>query len=195
MEQDRDFMDSLREQDIAWRFLKTRKIFLWGAVDDELSRDVVSKLLLLEAENSKEDISVYLNSPGGIIPAGLAIYDAIQTIKPDVSVTCMGQAASMGAVLLAGGAKGKRFAWPHSRIMIHQPTVLGQIWGPATSIAIQSQEVLKLRDELNAILARHTGQSKETIEQDTDRDFFMSPEEAKTYGIIDGIRTSGGGGG
>jgi len=190
MKQDQDLMAILRERDIGWRFLETRKIFLWGVVEDELARDIVSRLLLLENEDTDQDITLYVNSPGGSISAGMAIYDAMQNVQPDISVICMGLAASFGAVVLAGGTKGKRYSWPHSRIMIHQPRLYGEIYEPAANIAIRAQEIIRLRDELNQILAKHTGQPKEAIERDSTRDFFMSPEEAKEYGIIDEILTN-----
>ena len=190
MKQDQDLMTILRERDIGWRFLETRKIFLWGVVEDELARDMVSRLLLLESEDPDQDITMYVNSPGGSASAGMAIYDAMQNVRPDISVICMGLAASFGAVVLAGGTKGKRYSWPHSRIMIHQPSMYGEIYEPAANIAIRAQEIMRLRDELNEILAKHTGQPKEVIERDTTRDFFMSPEEAKEYGIIDEVVTN-----
>ena len=187
MKQKQDLMATLREQDIGWRFLETRKIFLWGPIEDELSKDIVSKLLLLESEDPNQDITMYLNSPGGTSSAGMAIYDAMQSIRPDVSMICMGLAASMGAILLAGGTNGKRYSWPHSRIMIHQPMLYGEIYEPAANIAIRAQEIIRLRDEINLILSQHTGQPKEVIERDTARDFFMSAEEAKAYGLIDEV--------
>lgn len=187
MKQKQDLMATLREQDIGWRFLETRKIFLWGPIEDELSKDIVSKLLLLESEDPNQDIMMYLNSPGGTSSAGMAIYDAMQSIRPDLSMICMGLAASMGAILLAGGTNGKRYSWPHSRIMIHQPMLYGEIYEPAANIAIRAQEIIRLRDEINLILSQHTGQPKEVIERDTARDFFMSAEEAKAYGLIDEV--------
>jgi len=187
MKQEKDLMAILRERDLGWRFLETRKIFLWGVIEDDLSKDIVSKLLLLEGEDPGQDIMMYVNSPGGSASAGMAIYDAMQSVQPDISVVCMGLAASFGAVVLAGGAKGKRYSWPHSRIMIHQPMLYGEVYEPAANIAIRAQEIMRLRDELNLILATHTGQPKEIIEQDTARDFFMSAEEAREYGIIDEV--------
>lgn len=174
-----------RAYDIYSRLLKDRIIFLGTAIDDNVANLVIAQLLFLESEDPDKEIHLYINSPGGIVSAGLAIYDTIQYVKPLVSTICMGQAASMGALLLASGAHGKRFALPHSRILIHQP--LGGAQGQATDIDIQAKEILRLREELNLILARHTGQSVEKISRDTDRDFFMSGGQAKEYGIIDSV--------
>ena len=174
-----------RAYDIFSRLLKERIIFLGTAIDDNVASLIIAQLLFLEAEDPEKDIPLYINSPGGYITAGLAIYDTIQYIKPDVITYCMGQAASMGAILLAAGAKGKRFALPHSRIMIHQP--LGGAQGQASDIEIQANEILTLREQLNAILSEHTGRPVEQIEKDTDRNFFMSAEEAKEYGIVDEV--------
>jgi len=174
-----------RSYDIYSRLLKERIIFLVGPVEEHMANLVVAQLLFLEAENPDKDISLYINSPGGVITAGMAIYDTMQFIKPDVSTICMGQAASMGAFLLTAGTKGKRFALPNSRVMIHQP--LGGFQGQATDIDIHAREVLKLRDQLNTLMAKHTGQPKERIEQDTDRDNFFSAEEAREYGLIDEV--------
>lgn len=174
-----------RAYDIYSRLLKDRIIFLGTAIDDNVANLVIAQLLFLESEDPDKEIHLYINSPGGIVSAGLAIYDTIQYVKPLVSTICMGQAASMGALLLAAGANGKRFALPHSRILIHQP--LGGAQGQATDIDIQAKEILRLREELNLILARHTGQSVEKISRDTDRDFFMSGGQAKEYGIIDSV--------
>ncbi|NOX37357.1 MAG: ATP-dependent Clp endopeptidase proteolytic subunit ClpP [Calditrichaeota bacterium] len=174
-----------RAYDIYSRLLKERIIFLGTPIDDNIASLIVAQLLFLEAENPEKDIHLYINSPGGIVTAGLAIYDTMQYIKPDVVTYCIGQAASMGAILLAGGAKGKRFALPNSRIMIHQP--LGGVEGQATDIDIHAREILKIRERLNRILAERTGQPIEKIEQDTDRNFFMSATEAKEYGLIDKI--------
>ena len=176
-----------RAYDIYSRLLKDRIIFLGSAVDDMLANLVVAQLLFLEAEDPEKDINLYINSPGGSVTAGLAIYDAIQHIKSDVSTICVGQAASMGALLLTAGTKGKRFALPHARILIHQP--MGGFQGQATDIAIQAREILRMKEELNRILQHHTGQAIERIQQDTDRDYFMTPEQAKEYGIIDEIIT------
>lgn len=174
-----------RSFDIFSRLLKDRLIFIVGPIDDMMSNLVVAQLLFLESENPDKDISLYINSPGGVVTSGLAIYDTMQFIKPDVSTMCMGQAASMGALLLAGGAAGKRYCLPHSRVMIHQP--LGGVQGQASDIAIHAEETLKIRNKLNQILAKHTGQPEEVIAKDTDRDNFMSPERAREYHIIDQI--------
>ena len=172
-----------RAYDIYSRLLKERVIFLVGPVDDHTANVIVAQMLFLESENPDKDISLYINSPGGSVSAGLAIYDTMQFIKPDVSTMCVGQAASMGALLLTAGAKGKRFCLPHSRVMIHQP--LGGYQGQATDIEIHTREILKIRSQLNDLLAHHTGQPVKTIEQDTERDNFMGPVEAKEYGLID----------
>lgn len=177
-----------RAYDIFSRLLKERIIFIGTPIDDNVSNLIIAQLLFLQSEDASKDISVYVNSPGGSVTAGLAIYDTMQYIKPDVSTFCIGQCASMGAVLLAAGAKGKRFALPYSRIMIHQPW--GGTQGTAADISIQAKEILRMREELNKILAQHTGQSVEMIERDTDRDFFMSAEEAKKYGLVDAVLTS-----
>ena len=172
-----------RAYDIYSRLLKERVIFLVGPVDDHVANLIIAQFLFLESENPEKDISLYINSPGGSVSAGLAIYDTMQFIKPDVSTMCVGQAASMGALLLAAGAKGKRYCLPHSRVMIHQP--LGGYQGQASDIEIHTREILKVRAQLNEVLAAHTGQSVETIARDTDRDNFMGPEEAREYGLID----------
>ena len=172
-----------RAYDIYSRLLKERVIFLVGPVDDHTANVIVAQMLFLESENPDKDINLYINSPGGSVSAGLAIYDTMQFIKPDVSTMCVGQAASMGALLLTAGAKGKRFCLPHSRVMIHQP--LGGYQGQATDIEIHTREILKIRSQLNDLLALHTGQSVETIALDTERDNFMGPDEAKEYGLID----------
>jgi ATP-dependent Clp protease, protease subunit len=174
-----------RAYDIYSRLLKERVIFVVGPVEDHMANLIVAQLLFLESENPDKDIALYINSPGGVVSAGLAIYDTMQFIKPDVSTICIGQAASMGAVLLAGGAKGKRYCLPHSRLMIHQP--LGGFQGQATDIDIHAREILATRQRLNQLLANHTGQSIERIAQDTDRDNFMSGEAAVTYGLIDKV--------
>jgi len=174
-----------RAYDIYSRLLKDRIIMLGTAIDDHVANLIVAQLLFLEAEDPEKDIYLYINSPGGVVTAGLAIYDTMQYIKPDVVTICIGQAASMGAVLLAAGAKGKRFALPHARIMIHQP--LGGFQGQAKDIEIHAKEILRLKKILNEILSKHTGQSMRKIEKDTDRDFFMSAEEAKEYGLIDKV--------
>jgi ATP-dependent Clp protease protease subunit len=174
-----------RAYDIYSRLLKERVIFVVGPIEDHMANLVVAQLLFLESENPDKDIHLYINSPGGVVTAGLSIYDTMQFIKPDVSTICVGQAASMGAILLAGGAKGKRLCLPHSRMMIHQP--LGGFQGQASDIDIHAREVLQVRDRLNRILSKHTGQPIERIERDTDRDRFMSGEEAVAYGLIDAV--------
>jgi ATP-dependent Clp protease protease subunit len=174
-----------RAYDIYSRLLKERVIFIVGPVEDYMANLVVAQLLFLESENPEKDVALYINSPGGIVSAGLAIYDTMQFIRPDVSTICVGQAASMGAVLLAGGTKGKRFCLPHSRVMIHQP--LGGFQGQATDIEIHAKEILDSRDRLNRILSTHTGQAIDKIRQDTDRDNFMTGEQAVAYGLIDGV--------
>ena len=174
-----------RAYDIYSRLLKERVIFLVGPIDDYMANVIVAQLLFLEAENPEKDINLYVNSPGGIVTAGMAIYDTMQFIKPDVSTICVGQAASMGAVLLAAGAAGKRYALPNSRVMIHQP--LGGFQGQATDIDIHAREILSMRARLNEILAYHTGQSIETIARDTERDNFKSAAEAKAYGLVDEV--------
>ena len=174
-----------RSYDIYSRLLKERVIFVVGEIEDHMANLVVAQLLFLESENPEKDIAIYINSPGGSVSAGLAIYDTMQFIKPAISTICVGQAASMGAVLLAGGTQGKRFCLPHSRVMIHQP--LGGFQGQATDIEIHAREILDARDRLNAILAKHTRQSIDKIRQDTDRDNFMTGEQAKAYGLIDSV--------
>jgi ATP-dependent Clp protease protease subunit len=176
-----------RSYDIYSRLLKERVIFLVGPVEDHMANLVVAQLLFLESENPDKDIHVYINSPGGSVTAGLSIYDTMQFIRPDVSTMCVGQAASMGALLLAGGAKGKRFCLPNSRMMIHQP--MGGFQGQATDIEIHAKEILLLRERLNTILSYHTGQSLETIAVDTERDNFMGGEAAAEYGLIDSVLT------
>ena len=174
-----------RSYDIYSRLLKERVIFIVGPIEDHMANLIVAQLLFLESENPDKDISVYINSPGGSVTAGMAIYDTMQFIQPEISTLCIGQAASMGAFLLAGGEKGKRYCLPHSRVMIHQP--LGGFQGQATDIDIHAREILKIRDQLNRLLAHHTGQDIETIDNDTERDNFMSSEEAKEYGLIDEV--------
>jgi ATP-dependent Clp protease protease subunit len=174
-----------RAYDIYSRLLKDRIIFIGQPLDDNLANSVIAQMLFLEADEPEKDINIYIHCPGGIVPAGLAIYDTIQFVKPDVATICVGMAASMGAVLLAAGTKGKRSALPNSRIMIHQPW--GGVQGQVTDIEIQTKEMIKTREMLNKILTKHTGQSLEKIEKDTDRNFFMSAEEAKAYGLIDEI--------
>jgi ATP-dependent Clp protease, protease subunit len=168
------------------QFLKRREIFLWGEISDERAEAIVKRILYFDGQSS-DDIILYINSPGGVISAGLAIYDAMQKTKSDVSTVCMGQAASMGALILCAGTKGKREAWEHARVLIHQPLISGNMFGPASDLQIQAEEMLHVRDNLNDILAYHTGQTVKKITEDTDRDYFMSAEEARTYGIIDRV--------
>lgn len=177
-----------RAYDIYSRLLKERVVFLVGPVDDPVANVVVAQLLFLESENPDKDINLYINSPGGNVSSGLAIYDTVQFIKPDVSTICVGLAASMGALLLAGGAKGKRYCLPHSRLMIHQPS--GGAYGQATDIDIHAREILRLRERLNEVLAAHTGQPLEKIAVDTERDNFMGAEEAVEYGLVDQVLSS-----
>jgi ATP-dependent Clp protease protease subunit len=174
-----------RAYDIYSRLLKDRIVFIGGPIDDAVANVIIAQLLFLESEDPDKDIHLYINSPGGVVTAGLAIYDTMQHVKPDVSTICIGQAASMGSLLLAAGAKGKRFALPFSRIMIHQPH--GGAHGQATDIEIHAREILRMREIGNEILVRHTGQPLEKIQRDMERDFFMSSEEAKEYGIIDAV--------
>jgi len=176
-----------RAYDIYSRLLKDRIIFLGGPIDDNVANVVVAQMLFLESEDPDKDIHLYINSPGGVVTAGLAIYDTMQYIKPDVSTICIGQAASMGSLLLTAGAKGKRYALPQARIMIHQP--LGGAQGQSTDIQIQAREILRLREVGNDILVKHTGQAREKVVQDTERDNFMTAEEAKAYGLIDDVIT------
>ncbi|MGD9045153.1 MAG: ATP-dependent Clp endopeptidase proteolytic subunit ClpP [Desulfobacterales bacterium] len=174
-----------RAYDIYSRLLKDRIIFLGTAMNDEIANLIIAQLLFLESEDPDKDINFYVNSPGGLVTAGLAVYDTMQYIKPDITTVCIGQAASMGAVLLAAGTKGKRYSLPNSRILIHQP--MGGFQGQASDIEIQAKEILRMKDRLNQILVAHTGKELENIQKDTDRDFFMSGEEAKKYGIIDHV--------
>jgi ATP-dependent Clp protease protease subunit len=176
-----------RSYDIYSRLLKERIIFLGSDIDDSTADLVMAQLIFLEYEDSEKDITIYINSPGGIVSSGLAIYDTIQYIKPDVSTICIGQAASMGAVLLAAGTKGKRYALPHSRIMLHQP--LGGAGGQASDVAIHAKEIIRVKETLNQILHKHSGQSLDVIARDTDRNFYMSAQEAKEYGLVDEIFT------
>ena len=175
------------EVDIERSLLEQRKIYLWGAVDDSAAQYLVERLLYLATKDSSKDIYLYINSPGGMITSGMAIYDTMRMISPDVATVCMGLAASMGALLLAGGKKGKRFAFPHSRIMIHQPLISGQIIAPAVDIKIQAEEIRKIRDQLNQIIAKATNRTLAQIELDTDRDYYLNSKEAIEYGIIDKI--------
>ncbi|GBF34913.1 ATP-dependent Clp protease proteolytic subunit [Desulfocucumis palustris] len=174
-----------RAYDIYSRLLKDRIIFIGGAIDDYVANLVIAQLLFLEAEDPEKDIHIYINSPGGVVTAGMAIYDTMQYVKPDVSTICLGQAASMGAFLLAAGAKGKRFILPYARVMIHQPA--GGMQGQATDIDIHAKEILRTKDILNRLLSGHTGQPLDRITADTERDFFMSAQEAKEYGIVDEV--------
>ncbi len=177
-----------RAYDIYSRLLKDRIIFLGTAVNDEIANLLIAQLLFLESEDPEKDINFYINSPGGVVTAGMAIYDTMQYIKPDIATVCIGQAASMGAVLLTAGAKDKRYALPNARILIHQP--MGGAQGQASDIAIQAKEILRMKDTLNNLLAFHTGKDLKQIQTDTDRDFFMSGQEAKEYGIVDHVMTS-----
>ena len=174
-----------RAYDIYSRMLKERVIFLVGPIEDHMANLIVAQLLYLESESADKDINLYINSPGGTVNSGLAIYDTMQFVKPDVSTVCIGQAASMGALVLAGGAKGKRHALPHSRIMIHQP--MGGFQGQATDIEIHAKEILRIRERLNKIMVRHTGKAMKTVNRDTERDNFMESQEALKYGIIDSV--------
>ncbi len=174
-----------RAYDIYSRLLKDRIIFIGSDIDDHIANVVIAQMLFLESEDPDKDINLYINSRGGMITAGLAIYDTMQFIRPDICTTCVGQATSMGAVLLAAGAKGKRYALPHSRIMIHQP--MGGIQGQASDIDIQAKEIMRMKNDLNKIMAKHSGQKLEKVEKDSDRDFFMSAEQAREYGILDKV--------
>lgn len=174
-----------RAYDIYSRLLKDRIVFIGTPIDDNVANVIIAQLLFLQTEDPEKDINVYVNTPGGHVTSGLAIYDTMQFVKPDVNTYCVGQAASMGALLLAAGTKGKRFALPHSRIMIHQPW--GGAQGAASDISIQAQEILRMKDKIEQILAKHTGKSVEKIKKDTDRDYFMPAEEAKEYGIVDQV--------
>lgn len=179
---------SERAYDIYSRLLKDRIVFLGSPIDDILANTVIAQLLFLQTEDPEKDIHIYINSPGGIVTAGLAIYDTMQYIKPDISTYCLGQAASMGALLLTAGTKGKRYVLPHSRVMIHQP--MGGFQGQATDVEIHAKEILKTKETLNSIIAKHTGQSLDKIHVDTERDYFMSGQEAKEYGIVDEVIAS-----
>jgi len=187
---DPDFLASMRAAivgaEMEEQFLSRREVFLWGEVCDESAEAIVKKILFLDGAGDG-DITLYINSPGGVISSGLAIYDAMCRAKSDVSTVVMGQAASMGAVLLCAGAKGKRLAWEHARVLIHQPLISGNMYGPASDIQIQAEEMLRTRENLNKILAAHTGQTLQKITEDTDRDYFMSADEAKEYGIVDKV--------
>jgi len=179
---------SERAYDIYSRLLKDRIVFIGTPIDDTLANTVIAQLLFLQTEDPEKDIHLYINTPGGVVSSGLAIYDTMQYIKPDIATYCIGQATSMGALLLAAGTKGKRFALPHSRIMIHQP--IGGFYGQATDVEIHAREILKMKNVLNEILSKHTGQPIEKVQVDTERDFFMSGQEAKDYGIVDEVITT-----
>jgi ATP-dependent Clp protease, protease subunit len=192
-EQDNEVSKGLKKlmagNEMEEQFLKRREIFLWGEINDETAEAIVKKILFFDSQ-SGDDITIYINSPGGIISSGLAIYDAMQYAKSNIATVCMGQAASMAAVLLTSGTKGKRYAWDHARVLIHQPLISGNMFGPASDIQIQAEEMLRIRESLNQILAKHSGQPVKKIEEDTDRDYFMSAEEAKKYGLIDKVSKS-----
>jgi ATP-dependent Clp protease protease subunit len=177
-----------RAYDIYSRLLKDRIVFIGTPIDDNISNIIIAQLLFLQTEDPEKDINVYINTPGGHVTSGLAIYDTMQFVKPEVNTYCVGQATSMGALLLAAGTNGKRFALPHARIMIHQPW--GGVQGAASDINIQAKEILRLKEKIEGILAKHTGQSIDKIKKDTDRDYFMEPEEAKSYGLVDEVITS-----
>ncbi len=177
-----------RAYDIYSRLLKDRIIFIGTEINDQIANVVIAQLLFLQTEDPEKDIHIYINSPGGLVSSGLAIYDTMQYVKPDIATYCIGQASSMASILLAAGTKGKRFALPHSRVMIHQP--IGGFYGQATDVEIHAREILKMKDLLNSILSKHTGQPIEKIQKDTERDFFMSATEAKEYGIVDEVITS-----
>ena len=189
-EKKQDFVEDFKKifvgKEIDEQMLARREIFLWGEINDDMARSVVQKILYFDGQE-KKNIKIYLNSPGGAISSGLAIYDAMCYAKSDISTICIGQAASMGAILLCAGKKGKRFAWENARVMIHQPLISGNMYGPASDIQIQAEEMLRIRQKLNEILSKHTGKPLKDIEADTDRDLFMSAEDAKEYGLIDEI--------
>ena len=189
-EQESELIRNLEERSIEHSLLKARRIFLWSSVDDDSARGVVTRLLSLDSEDPEKEIVLYINSPGGSVHDGMAIYDAMQAITAPVSTVCTGLAASMGAVLLASGRKGRRFTWPHARIMIHQPSVMGTITARATDLDIHAKEIIRMRSELNRLLADRTGQDVDKIAADTDRDYFMSAEEAVAYGLVDEIVSS-----
>lgn len=191
-EEQEDLLTSLQEKNLEMSLFRERKIFLWSDVNDQSAKAVVTRLLALDIEDAGKEIVFYINSPGGSASDGMAVYDAMQAIRSPVSTICMGMAASMGSVLLAAGEKNRRFAWPHARIMIHQPLIMGTVTGTSTDLDIRAKEILRLRDEINEIYAEHTGQAIDKIANDTDRDFFMSAEEAREYGLIDDIITTPG---
>jgi len=189
-EKDNDIAQQMRKMfvgsQIGEKMLSRREIFLWGSIDDESAESIVQKILFFDGEND-DDITIYVNSPGGMISSGLAIYDAMQFAKADIKTVCMGQAASMGAIILCAGTKGKRYAWQNARVLIHQPLISGNLYGPASDIQIQAEEMMRIRQNLNKILASASGKPLAKIEEDTDRDYFMSAEEAKEYGLIDHV--------
>ena len=189
-EKDEDLLKSLQEKNLEQSLYKARKIFLWSDVNDESAKAVVTRLLSLDTENPDEEIVLYINSPGGSVHDGMALYDAMLAIQAPVSTVCMRMAMSMGSCLLAAGAPGSRVAGPHARIMIHQPLIMGTVTGTATDLDIRARETIRLREELNELYAKHTGQDVEKIAKDTDRDFFMSAEEAKAYGLLDDVITT-----
>ncbi|MEE2872117.1 MAG: ATP-dependent Clp protease proteolytic subunit [Candidatus Latescibacterota bacterium] len=186
-EKDEDLLKNLQEKNLELSLYKARKIFLWSDVNDESAKAVVTRLISLDIEDPREEIVLYINSPGGSVTEGMAIYDAMLAIEAPVSTVCMGMAMSMGSFLLAAGEPGRRFAWPHARIMIHQPLIMGTVTGTASDLDIRAKETIRLRGELNELYAKHTGQDVEKIANDTDRDFFMSAQEAKEYGMLDDV--------
>ena len=186
-EKDEDLLKNLQEKNLELSLYKARKIFLWSDVNDESAKAVVTRLISLDVEDPREEIVLYINSPGGSVTEGMAIYDAMLAIEAPVSTVCMGMAMSMGSFLLAAGEPGRRFAWPHARIMIPQPLIMGTVTGTATDLDIRAKETIRLREELNELYAKHTGQDVEKIANDTDRDFFMSAQEAKDYGLLDDV--------
>ena len=186
-EKDEDLLKNLQEKNLELSLYKARKIFLWSDVNDESAKAVVTRLISLDIEDPREEIVLYINSPGGSVTDGMAIYDAMLAIEAPVSTVCMGMAMSMGSFLLAAGEPGRRFAWPHARIMIPQPLIMGTVTGTATDLDIRAKETIRLRGELNELYAKHTGQDVEKIANDTDRDFFMSAQEAKEYGLLDDV--------
>tara|TARA_B100001115_G_scaffold171612_1_gene154139 strand:+ start:724 stop:1332 length:609 start_codon:yes stop_codon:yes gene_type:complete len=189
-EENEDLLKNLQEKNLELSLYKARKIFLWSDVNDESAKAVVTRLLSLNAEDPEKEIVLYINSPGGSVHDGMAIYDAMRAIEAPVSTVCIGMAMSMGSFLLSAGEPSRRFAWPHARIMIHQPLIMGTVTGSATDLDIRARETIRLREELNEIYAEHTGQDVEKIAKDTDRDFFMSAAEAKEYGLLDDVITT-----
>ncbi len=189
-ENEEELVKQLQEKNLEWQLLKARQLFLWSPVDDDTAKTLVMRLLTLEAEAPGTEIVLYINSPGGSIHSGLAIYDAMQAISSPVSTVCTGLAASMGSMLLTAGAPGRRFAWPHARVMIHQPLIMGTIVADATDLSIHAKEILRSRESLNLLYVQHTGQELEKIARDTERDYWMSADEAKDYNLIDDIITT-----